>query len=273
MEEIKNMQKGDNNTQIGQINTEKKNITVSVQNVGLQPKDACELAMKLFYENFPKLQEEAEKTVRARVEELCSEIVNKIVASNGGNFSSFSDPDIQYCLIKAQEDYARFGTKELKERLATLISKRVCYDSEFKVKTVIDQAIQTAKYLASNDLDFLSIIFYAKHVKFGGIDNALNKLEALKLRINKIALQFPNANQNSFNIVNNFGCLQLNLDTTSKRLSKTYNISETDAKAICPQIFMDVPADYGLSYTGIALAIINIEIKTGEKNNLKIWIE
>ena len=261
MEEIKNIQKGDNNTQIGEIT------------IGLKPKDACDLAIKLFYENFPKLQEEAEKIVRARVEDLCSEIVNKIVASNGGDFSSFSDPDIQYCLIKAQEDYARFGTKELKERLATLISKRVSFDSDFKLKTVIDQAIQTAKYLSSNDLDYLSIIFYAKHVKFVGIENVTDKLGTLKLRLDKIVTQFPNANLNSFNIVSNFGCLQLNIDTAPNRLSKAYNISKSDAKTICPPTFMDVPADYGLSYTGIVLAIMNIEIKTGEKNNFKIWIK
>ena len=270
MSEINNKQKGDNNTQIGeQTNIE----SLTVVNTGLSATEATKIAIDLFHENFPKLQQEAQKIIESRIEEFCNETVKKIVAKKGNDFSAFADPDMQYCLIEAQKDYARFGTTELRNSLANLIATRAIYDKDFKVKVVIDKAIQVAKYLTENELDLLSIIFYAKHVKFEYIDKSENKLELLKERLDVFSQFFSNADKGDFGILSNFDCLQMLLGHSWEVLAKTYNMNKEEVKSICPKLFLNVPADYGLSYVGRVIAIMNVENKTGQTLSLETWLK
>ena len=180
---------------------------------------------------------------------------------------------MQYCLLEAQKDYARFGTNELRNSLANLIATRAAYDKDFKIKVVIDKAIQIAKYLTVNELDLLSIIFYSKHTEFSDVANSNNKLEALKNRLEYISQSFSNADKGDSNILNNFGCLQLSLDTSWQRLAKTYSLDKNEVKNICPQVFLNVHGDYGLSYVGKVIAIMNVENKTGQTLNLETWLK
>ena len=59
---------GSNTTQIG----------IQNNSYGLTPEATSKLAIDLFMENFPKLQEEANKIVRTRVDELVKEIISEI---------------------------------------------------------------------------------------------------------------------------------------------------------------------------------------------------
>ena len=60
---------------------------------GLTPTEASQMAVNLFMDNFPKLQEQAMKTVQERVGELIRETVLQIETKYAGNYSSFSKPD------------------------------------------------------------------------------------------------------------------------------------------------------------------------------------
>ena len=82
---------GSDTTQIGEQNNY----------YGMTAEEASNLAIKLFMDNFPRLQEEAKKIAKERAEELCKDIVDKLEKQGKTNFSEFSDPDIQYILNKS----------------------------------------------------------------------------------------------------------------------------------------------------------------------------
>ncbi|MCH5172347.1 MAG: hypothetical protein J1F31_05930 [Erysipelotrichales bacterium] len=253
------------NTVIGQQN-----------NYGLTPLEASKLAIDLFMENFPKLQEQAMETAKQRVKEFCQVTMEKLTAYNQENLSSFTDPDVQYILINAQRDYARFGTQDLLNALTSLICKRIISNDDDILKSVINDAINTAKYLNENHMDLLSLIFIAKHISLPIISmksTAAERLEDLKTYLNFFANTFSKATIDAFGSIQNFNCLVIKLGKASDSLSKIYNINKEDIETICPSIFELVPGDYGLSYTGIVLAIINIEKKTYLNLNMKTWIK
>ena len=83
---------GSDTTQIGEQNNY----------YGMTAEEASNLAIKLFMDNFPRLQEEAKKIAKERAEELCKDIVDKLEKQGKTNFSEFSDPDIQYILNKSR---------------------------------------------------------------------------------------------------------------------------------------------------------------------------
>ena len=56
---------------------------------GLTPAEASQMAIDLFMDNFPKLQEAAMKTILERVNEIIREIVSEIDAKYAGNYSAF----------------------------------------------------------------------------------------------------------------------------------------------------------------------------------------
>ena len=56
-------------------------------------------------------------------------------------------------------------------------------------------------------------------------------------------------------------------------LAKTYNMNKEEVKSICPKLFLNVPADYGLSYVGRVIAIMNVENKTGQTLSLETWLK
>ena len=77
-------------TQKSALGSETTQIATQNNYYGLTPAEAGKLAINLFMENFPKLQDEALKTVQNRVEEFIQETVSKIEAKYGADFSAFS---------------------------------------------------------------------------------------------------------------------------------------------------------------------------------------
>ena len=63
---------GSDTTQIGEQNNY----------YGMTAEEASNLAIKLFMDNFPRLQEEAKKIAKERAEELCKNIVDKLKKQN-----------------------------------------------------------------------------------------------------------------------------------------------------------------------------------------------
>ena len=162
---------------IDQRATMGSNVTqIAVQNNGMQPQEACQLAINLFMENFPKLQQIAADTARERVEEFCKTTIEKLQHANVQDYSAFSDPDVQYVLFDAQKHYARFGTKEMLGTLTDLVANRVANNDDFVLKVTIDKAVSVASMLTPQQLDFLSLLFLCTKVKYTHIQT-LEQLE------------------------------------------------------------------------------------------------
>lgn len=252
------------------------NTIIGEQNIyGLTPEQASNLALQLFLENFPKLKEEAMQIVTQRVETFCDHLVKKIAYKNGGNFSEFASPDMQYMLVQAETDYARFGTEELLANLTDLVCKRARTEQSSSVKIILNKAIETVKYFTAEQLDFLSIIFYAKHVRIvrGDGNNDKNlRLKHLQNMLNNVAKTFSNADINSLDFLQTYGCLQLSFGNSVEVISEINQLNKTEVTNILPKIFNHVPEDYGLTLVGKALAIANIESRQNIKLDMSIWI-
>ena len=242
---------------------------IAVQNIGMQPQEACQLALNLFMDNFPKLQQIAEETAQKRVEEFCRTVINKLQHANVKDYSPFTDPDVQYSLLDAQKNYARFGTNEMLDTLTNLVAHRVTSADDFILKVTIDKAISVASMLTPAQLDFLTLLFLCTRVKHTYI-HTLEDLEAYLLRMCKV---FPTTkNYSTIIYLAMHGCVQIALPRPVETLAKTYGFSKEDVERICPQQVKDLRSDYGVSPVGIILAITNAEQKTSFVFDPHIWI-
>jgi len=236
---------------------------------GLTPAEASQMAVDLFMNNFPKLQEAAMKTVWERVDEIIKEIVSQIEAKYAGNYSAFSKPDMQYILVEAEKGYARKGTPELCSILSSLIADRTACPENSYLEMVLDKAIEIAPSLLSHHLDYLTLIFLYKSVRFGDIST----LDDLKNRYCEIHATFhAPSTLNAISYFNMLGLLTISLGTGDEILSQTYGFNRQEVTKILPSEYTMIPADYKLTPVGIVLAIFNAHSKWNQKFNLTTWI-
>lgn len=249
---------GSTTTQIGQQNNY----------YGISPDQACQMAINLFMQNFPKLQDIARETAESRATEFCNEAIQKIISHGIQDFSSFADPDVQCILYESQKNYARFGTSEMLGTLSELIAKRVEHNGDFVLKVAIDKAIEIAPLLNQTQLNYLSLLFIYTRTQ----TNSIKTIQDLQLQINYYISLLGDADFNSISYLNMLGCLQLGLHDIIDKLAKTYGLPKNEVKKICPEIIKNLSGDYVPSHIGIILAITNLEVKNGTKLNPQIWI-
>jgi len=250
---------GSDTTQIGVQN-----------NYGISAEEASRLAINLFMDNFPKLQEEAKEIARVRAEELCKEVIDKLVSGGKSDYSEFTDPDVQYVFYEAQKGYARFGEKETLQMLRELIVNRVNFNETGYMKRIYDKAIEMATLLTSTQIDYLTFIFIAKHVKFQDVTN----IEKLKHYCEYISSKLPLSESiiNSFSYLNMIGCFELGLGSVEYKFSEVYHFGENEIKSILPNQYDLVPEDYQLSAAAIAIAIINANCKMEFNFDINVWV-
>lgn len=236
---------------------------------GLTPAEASKVAVNLFMDNFPKLQEEAMKIVRERIDEIVAKIVSQIENKYAGNYSSFSKPDMQYILVEAEKGYARKGTPELCAILSSLIADRSACEENSYLEMVLDKAIELAPSLLPSQLDYLTLIFLYKHVRFGAI-STLADLQKIYNEIHKCFLAPKDANGISY--FDMLGLVTIRLGDGSKVLSNLYGFKQEDVAQHLPPEQTIIPGDYGLTPVGIVLAIFNAHSKGKWRFDLSIWI-
>ncbi len=257
-------------TQKAAIGSDTTQIATQNNYYGLSAKEATKMAIDMFLENFPKLQEEAAKTARERADELINEVIIQLNEKGKVDFSEFSDPDMQYVLLKSQQEYARFGTPELLKILTDLLINRINYNEDQYLKLLLDEALDVAKSLTPTHLDYLSHVFFCKNLKLKGIKT----IDDLKKHLEYISLQcpIPKETKKTVPFLNMMRLLLIDLDTPEHRYSITYSLPEKLIKEIMPDSQKEIHPDYGLSPLGILIAIINLENKTKYRFDKKIWL-
>ena len=236
---------------------------------GLSPQDACKVVIDLFYDNFPKLQKEANVIVEKRVTELMNEIASKLMKNNVTDMSPLADPDVQYIVYEAQKGYARFATEELLSTLSSLVSERVKqHDADLCLKVAIDQAITIAPMLSQEHLNYLSLLFIVKHTKIKGVVD----ISSMELWLNSLNDSFHINCEDAILHLDALGCLRISLGKSCQVLSRIYGIQESEIEKICPDNIKMLHGDYGTSNIGTILAILNAENKIDVKFNPTTWI-
>lgn len=244
---------------------------IGVQYVGMTPDDASKLAIGLFNNNFPKLQETAQQTARERAEELCESFFNRLKSDGFTNFNQFADPDVQYVLYEAQKNYARFGDKSSMNTLSELIIKRVNNNSSH-IKRIYDNAIIVAGQLNSTDLDCLSALFMLTRVRV----DFIKSIEDVKNYFGDLIVTFCLDKVNykkKVSFLNYLGCLQIQLPDIKTIFSKEYNLDKNEIESIMTETIKQFDGDYGVSEVGIAIAIANAYEKTNIRLDINNWIK
>ena len=256
-------------TQKSAIGSDTTQIATQNNYYGLTPVEASQMAIDLFMDNFPKLQDAAMKTVRERVNEIIQEIVSQIEEKYAGNYSAFAKPDMQYILVEAEKGYARKGTPELCTILSSLIADRTACTENSYLEMVLDKAIEVAPSLLPAHLDYLTLIFLYKCVRF----NEISTLDSLKNLYREIHDNFsaPTTN-NIITYFNMLGLLTISLGSAVKILSETYGLDKQEIAQILPHESTMIPGDYSLTPVGIVLAIFNAHSKWNRRFNLTTWI-
>lgn len=256
-------------TQKASFGAETTQIANQTNYYGITSAEASKLAIDLFRDNFPKLQEEAMCVINQRVDKLIQEIVSKIEEKCDGDYTSFSDPDMQYVLIEAEKGYARMGSEELCKILSSLIADRSACKNDQYLEIILDKAIEIAPSLKSNHLDYLTLIFAYKHLKFCDV-TTLDKLRNNYIEVHK-HFKAPE-NDRIISFFNMLGLVTLHLGKITDILSKEYGFSEQEVAEYLPDGYKVIPVDYGLTPVGIVLAIFNAQAKTDMRFDLSIWI-
>ena len=250
---------GNTGTQVGVLNNY----------YGLTPQQACQMAMGLFYDNFPKLQEQAKELVEKRVATLMDEIAVQLSKKNVADMSPLADPDVQYAVYEAQKNYARFATHESLSALSSLVAERIKQnDSGICLKVAIDKAISIVGMLSPAQMDHLSLLFIITKVKFTNIKT----IDDFKTRVEYLTKTFSNARNSSWAHLNMLGCLQLDLPNIYEISAKRYGLSVSEIKKVCPKLIQDLNGDSAASPVGIVIAIANAEKKTPYRFNPNMWI-
>lgn len=205
---------------------------IGVQYVGMTPEQAAKQTIDLFMENFPKLQALAKDTAKQRATELCNEILKKLENKQVRDFTSFTQPDVQFVLYEAQKNYARFGEKEVMNILTDLVVNRIQNDDKGHFKRIVDNAIIVACELSSIQLDCLSALFILTRVYSPDITT----IEKLKEFFDYISSIFNLENINygqEISYLNFKGCLQIAIPDIAKIQSKQYNFIQSEVEKTC----------------------------------------
>lgn len=129
----------------------------------------CELVIRA---EMASLKEEAYNLVNQRATEFGNQIASKLSSNLDEKLKEkLSDPDIQYSMNQAVVQVARKGFDEKSELLKELIVSKIQTEEEDD-SIIIDHALEATSKLTTNDIKFLSLIYYLRSVS--KIKNGIN---------------------------------------------------------------------------------------------------
>lgn len=164
----------------GSTNYQAETITV-VQ--GISYRDARDIALDVYQQNFIKLSEYAAQVALGRAEEFIDDFLGKIQSKNPALLEQMSQPSIQNSLYCAQKQYAVTGDKELKGLLLDLVVQRCEQEDRSIHQIVLDEAIELAPKLTVEQMDALTLNFIVYKTVFYDVRSHETLLEHIRHQI------------------------------------------------------------------------------------------
>lgn len=155
------------------LNIQADNVTLAS---GLSYPEVRQVALDVFEANFYKLAGVAQETARLRAEEITDKFISELKARNPEGAAESQDPDFQYSLFTAQLGYARSGEEKLADLLVDLLVDRSKQKENGLLRIVLNESLQVAPKLTSDQLAILSVVFSLKYTKY----LRMNSFEAIK---------------------------------------------------------------------------------------------
>ncbi|ELY4755673.1 hypothetical protein SM078_002383, partial [Cronobacter sakazakii] len=121
----------------------------------------CSLIVKA---EMASLRADAFQIANERAKEFGNQIASKLSTQLDERLKQkLADPDIQYSINQAVTQVARKGFNEKSELLKELIITKIETDDE-NVNILLDQALELTPKLTTNEIKFLSLIYYLRNV-------------------------------------------------------------------------------------------------------------
>ena len=279
----------------------------------MSPQQASELSVKLFYDNFPKLQEDAEKLVDERITEFTDGLISSLSNAGFENYKVFSDPDMQYTLYEAQKGYARNGGMDLLSTLIATIEERCKANNNSILKITLNESVNILPRLLPQHINMITMVFLVRE----SVRLNIKDIDSLRDYINEVmtlgnAIEFSDSNilhllqlgiareitfgedlgvLLSTNYKDVFSFVQpekqgltkfgigsediMILDNQNETVDiKTFLVSKIPAIEVLFDLFDNRGlGSINLTNTGKIIAIKNWEIKTGKKIDPSVWIK
>lgn len=121
----------------------------------------CELVVR---SQMASLKEDAYKIVNQRATEFGNQIAEKLSQDFDDKLKErLADPDVQYSINQAVTQVARKGFNEKSELLKELIVTKI-HNNDEEDDLLIDHALEITQKLTTNDIKFLSLIYYLRSI-------------------------------------------------------------------------------------------------------------
>jgi hypothetical protein len=159
--------------------------TVNVTN-GLSYSEVKEVALDTFQANFYKLANKAAEIAKQRAEEITTSYLEQLQIRDADAINSLKEPDMQYALLMAQKEYARSGDKDLSEMLVDILVERSRIKGRSLMQIVLNESLEVAPKLTTEQLDILSLVFILKYTK----NYMINSLPSLQTYIESTIYPF-----------------------------------------------------------------------------------
>lgn len=156
-DDIQKQNAGDSST-----NLQAKTITI---NQGLTYRDAKDIALDVYKENFLKLSAEASLLAIQRAEELTDNFLNKLKHDPASSVDSMKEPGMQIALFSAQKEYARTGDVDLQNLLVDILVERSKSSARDLTQIVLDESLEIAPRLTPEQFDVLTLCWLLTRTK------------------------------------------------------------------------------------------------------------
>lgn len=277
MKNNKEIEAGDNSTNIQAEN-------VTIQKTGLSYSDVKEIAMDVFKSNFYDLGEKAEEIANERAESIINKYLEKLKKENPDMLKKTEEPDMRYVIYEAQKNHARRGDKNIEELLTDLLVKRTKNENESLEKLVLNQSLEIIPKLTLKQINILSLIFLVRYLNF----TSPVPIEFFIFIVNEMKKDLIIREYDIFNLhLESAGCLSTSIGSADFKRILTNKFPQINNEVEAVNLINSNPnlsslqtiwdnsqlCHCELTSVGIAIALSNINIKTGQEWDLGIWIK
>ena len=161
------------------------NTTNNIQIVtsGLSYSDVKEICLDLFKANFIELKREANKVIEERVNEFIESYIESIKNKNIETLEELKNPDMQYILYEEQKSYARYGSKELLDRLIFLLTERTAEVEKNMIQLNLNEAITIVHKMTEKQNNLITIAFILNQTTWPNVQNIEGLLTNIKNQV------------------------------------------------------------------------------------------
>ncbi|MFE6228753.1 LPO_1073/Vpar_1526 family protein [Streptomyces sp. NPDC057854] len=200
------------------------NIQSQVVQFGIDYKDAKQIALDVFNENFAKLTQGAYRTANDRAEEFTENYLTELQERGGDSLSNIEDPGIQSDILEAQSGYAKTGDIELGQILVDLLVDRTSKRPRTLTSLALSASISTAQKLTSAHFAALTAIFVLRQVRVGGATSPPVLYNRLSGYLTPLAPEIQKLTGTDVQYLAGLGCITMSIGaiTPAEIFRRTY---------------------------------------------------